>query len=291
MAHELNETNGKVSMMYYGEEPWHGLGQKLDKPATSWEAIEQAGLDFVVDKRPVFCDLGSDNGTMNMHHIPGKFATVRMDTGAPLGVVGKQYTVLQNKDAFGFFDEIVGEGEAIYHTAGALYKGQKIWILAKLPETMTLKGGDEIEEYLLLMNSHDGSGAVNVKFTPIRVVCSNTLNMALRSGERGVKVRHTAGMTTNGFTDIRETLGLIKNSFRQVQGVYNTLALSGITQKWFTEYLDGLFPINKKAKFATRQENIRLKVTELFQGAGKGADLPSARGTKWGAYNLSLIHI
>ena len=172
MSHNLNQANGKAAMMYVGEVPWHGLGTKLDKPATAAEAIEAAGLNFTVEKWPMRTQRGSL--PVNNH-----FATVRTDTKEVLGVVGSRYEPIQNKDAFTAFDSLVGEGEAIYHTAGALGKGERIWILAKMPDYIRINGNDIVEKFLLLTNTHDGTSVVRVKLTPIRVVCENTLSIAL----------------------------------------------------------------------------------------------------------------
>lgn len=184
MAHELEIRNGKASMMYVGDLPWHGLGTALQKPATATEAIKAAKLDWEVVKTPVYACVG------NNRLVPtDSFAVVRSDmVDKPecevLGVVGKDYTPLQNRDAFSFFDPIAGEGAAIYHTAGVLAGGRRVWMLAKLPGETRVIGDDISHKYLLLFNSHDGSGAVGVKFTPVRVVCQNTLTMALQREPR-----------------------------------------------------------------------------------------------------------
>jgi phage/plasmid-like protein (TIGR03299 family) len=166
-------------MMYVGAEPWHGLGQKLDGPATSVEAIQAAHLDWDVIKVPLFT---KQRG--RYRDIPNRFGVVRADKSskgdtAVLGIVGASYKPFQNRQAFAWFDGIVGEGKAIYHTAGALGEGERVWILAKLPGEIRVLGDDVVNKFLLLSNSHDGESSIQVKFTPIRVVCNNTLTMAL----------------------------------------------------------------------------------------------------------------
>jgi len=142
MPHNLNVTNGGVSMMYVGETPWHKLGTKLEKPATSEEAIQEAGLNFTVQKFRL--QTATNNLPVETH-----YATVRTDTMEVLGVVGSRYEPIQNKDAFRTFDALVGEGEAIYHTAGALGRGERIWLLAKLPDYIRVNGNDVVEKYRL----------------------------------------------------------------------------------------------------------------------------------------------
>ena len=187
MAHNLNIHNGRASMMYVGDAPWHKLGVKLPKLATSAEAIEAAGLDYEVHKKQLFC---KPNGR-HLVEVPRSFCTVRRDTEAVLGIVGDRYTVLQNEDAFTFFDSLVGTGEAIFETAGALGQGESIWLLAKLPGYIRVGRNDEVKKYLLLTNSHDGKSMVRAKLTPVRVVCNNTLSAALEGAEQEVRIRHT----------------------------------------------------------------------------------------------------
>ncbi len=190
MAHNLEIENGEASMMYVGEEPWHGLGTKLESPASAAEAIEAAKLDWEVTKVPLYAASGRRRVALK-----NRFAVVRKDLldkkqCKALGIVGSQYTPLQNREAFSFFDPIVGEKAAVYHTAGVLGNGERIWILAKLPEDIRVTDDDITNKFLLLSNSHDGTSAVQVKFTPIRVVCQNTLTQALKRGPT-VWVAHT----------------------------------------------------------------------------------------------------
>lgn len=175
MAHELATTNGRTAMMYAGEIPWHGLGTRLNEPATACEAIEAAGLNYQADLK----DIQTTDGIP----IPQRKAVIRSDSRDVLGVVGTSYVPVQNHQAFGFLDAVVADGSLRYHTAGALGKGERVWMLAKLPDEIRVKNSDDItEKYLLLSNSHDGSSSLRVHFTPIRVVCANTLAIAARNG-------------------------------------------------------------------------------------------------------------
>jgi phage/plasmid-like protein (TIGR03299 family) len=193
MAHELEIRNGEASMFYVNEVPWHGLGTRLSGPATAAEAIKAAKLDWTVAKVPLYAVQGETSV-----RVPDAYGVIREDLwGQPacpvLGIVGKHYTPLQNAEAFTFFDPIVGQNAAIYHTAGAIRDGERIWLLAKLPSQIVVVGDDVADKYLLLSNSHDGGSAVQVKFTPVRVVCNNTLTLALSSGPT-IRVAHTRNM-------------------------------------------------------------------------------------------------
>ena len=205
MAHQINfnQKTGKNSFMSVKEKAWHGLGQIIDRYPTSSEAIQHAGLDYIVEKRPLFTydtenhlGEGSDDIMIPEIEVPNFFATVRADTEQVLGVVGNDYEVVQNRDAFSFFDAIVGGGDGIlYETAGALGNGERVFITAKLPDYIRVGVKDWIEQYLFLTTTHDGLGSITAAFTPIRIVCNNTLNAAMNNHSGAIKIRHTASAT------------------------------------------------------------------------------------------------
>ena len=184
------------TMFSVRETPWHGLGRiVMDAPA-SREALELAGLDWQVESRNIY----SGTGAM----IPGYRANVRSTDEAVLGVVSDRYRIVQNEEAFQFTDDLLGEG-VTYETAGSLQGGKKVWMLAKLPEKYII-AGDEVTPYLVFFNSHDGSSGVKVAMTPVRVVCQNTLNLALGTAKRIWTARHTENVLLR-VQDARETLG------------------------------------------------------------------------------------
>ena len=182
------------------ETPWHGLGRiVMDAPA-SREALELAGLDWQVESRNIY----SGTGAM----IPGYRANVRSTDDAVLGVVSDRYRIVQNEEAFQFTDDLLGEG-VTYETAGSLQGGKKVWMLARLPRKYLI-AGDQVVPYLVIFNSHDGSSGVKVAMTPIRVVCQNTLNLALNTAKRSWTARHTENVLLR-VQDARETLQLDSN--------------------------------------------------------------------------------
>jgi len=280
MSHNLNIVNGVVSMMYVGETPWHSLGTRLDNPATAEETIHSAGLGFNVEKmliRTVY------------HNIPitNHFATVRTDTRDVLGIVGSRYEVIQNIDAFSTFDALVDEGEAIYHTAGALGKGERIWILAKLPDYIKVKGDDIVEKFLLLTNAHDGSSAVTVKLTPIRVVCQNTLSAALNGIEQQVHIKHTQ-QAIEKLKVAHEILGLSNKLYTELSKRYIAMSDKLISSKVLKQYIDSVFPKPLFSLHPHQKENIKETILELHDN-GVGANW--AHGTLWGAYNAVTEYV
>lgn len=282
MAHNLEQRDGKTSMFYVGEVPWHKLGTKLNNPATSKEAIEAAGLDYTVVKVPLEAAINLiDRKPVNNH-----FATVRTDTKDILGIVGNRYAPIQNKDAFTFFDALVGENEAIYHSAGVLGKGERIWILAKLPDYIRIGKNDLVEKFLLLTNSHDGSSLACAKLTPIRVVCQNTLSVALAGSDQEVRIRHTPNAHTR-LEQAYKLLGLTNVLYSQLSAIFNRMALTHISDKKLLEYVNALIPNNPKAENQTRRNNIRDTILELHE-TGQGSEM--SRGTLWGAYNAIVEH-
>jgi phage/plasmid-like protein (TIGR03299 family) len=285
MAHNLTTLNGQTAMMFVGEVPWHGLGTKLEKPATAAEAIKAAGLDWAVSKVALHLKAGSRYPV-----VPNQFAIVRNDrrgqpTSAPFGIVGKGYTPLQNKNAFAWFDAIVGEGSAIYHTAGALGEGERVWLLAKLPGEMRVIGDDIAEKYLLLSNSHDGKSSVQVKFTPIRVVCQNTLTMALSLG-KGIRMSHLPSLPLE-LTLARQNLGIITTKFAEIEEGFQKMAAISLDKRRIDEYLVGVFPdpddqADERANKRIKQ--VRADVLRLFE-TGQGNQQAKVKGTLWAAYN------
>lgn len=279
MAHNLSIKNGRAQMFYYGEKPWHGLGTELNAPATAKEAIKAAQLDYIVEKQPLITMVGNQQV-----HVPEKKATVRMDTRQVLGVVGDGYRVIQNTEAFSFFDTVVGEGQAVYHTAGALGQGERIWILAKLPKDLIIAREDIVEKYLILTNSHDGTSALKLYFSPVRVVCQNTLVMSLKDSRDGITIRHSGDIKSKA-DEARRILGISLKFYQEFGEVVDRLVEHKMTVKSAEGYFDnvvfGMDPENRDSKVLINRRNDLLTLFER----GKGNDIPEVKHSAWAALN------
>ncbi len=272
-------------MMYVGGVPWHGLGTRLDKPATAEEAIQAARLDWSVKKLPLFASDG-ENSLLKLP-VPDKYAVARENSLDVLGVVGSSYTPVQNREAFAFFDPIVGQQAAIYHTAGALGKGERVWILAKLPDSIRVVGDDITEKFLLLTNSHDGTSSLQVKFTPVRVVCQNTLTLAINNGAASIKISH--------HTDIHQRmkaaermLGIVHHQFDELADTFREMVRVPMNGNRMEKYLEYVFPEPKDRQPTDSEVDCirrNRSWSEYFFDQGAGNRMKGVEGTLWAAYN------
>jgi len=232
MAHNLhlNEQTGQHSFFSVQEKAWHGLGKIIQDYPTSAEAIRHAGLDYEVTKEDIYTICyNSDGQRMDFtKRIKSHFATMRKDTGDVLGVVGKDYQIVQNRDAFSFFDSIVGGDGIQYETAGALGNGERIFITAKLPDYIKVGREDLIEQYLFLTTSHDGFGSITAAFTPVRIVCANTLHAALRSHSNAIKIRHTINAKER-LDQAHRVMGISNKLSGELETIFNHWAKVRIT--------------------------------------------------------------
>lgn len=233
------------SMFYVRETPWHGLGTKVMQAPTSAEALSLAGLDWKVEQEPIF--------TENDMLISGYRANVRSTDRKVLGVVTDKYKVVQNTEAFAFTDELLGEGVQ-YETAGSLMGGRKIWLLARLPKEYYM-AGEKISPYLVFSNTHDGSGSVKVAITPIRVLCNNTLNLALSTAKRSFSMIHT-GDIREKMKEARETLFMAEEYMDSLGKEFDTLRKKKLTDNQVKEYIELLLP-SDKADTVQQQKNIK----------------------------------
>ncbi|QXV66763.1 DUF945 domain-containing protein [Mucilaginibacter sp. 21P] len=303
MGHHLNynEQTGKHSFFSVKEKAWHGLGQIVADHPTSAEAMRFAGLDYQVEKRPLFTnELNNELNEINPDFalskiaVPNYYATVRNDNNSVLGVVGKDYEVVQNADAFQFFDAIVGGGEGIkYETAGALGKGERIFITAKLPDHIQVGKQDLIEQYLFLTTSHDGFGSITAAFTPVRVVCQNTLNAAMRNQSAGIKIRHTAS-ANDRLKQAHTLMGISHKAGEELQELFNYWSRVRITDKQVKKLIQVAMAPNKEVihnlelglldKLSTTYTNIVDSAFTYAMG-DPTQQMETTAGTLFGAYN------
>lgn len=259
------------SMMYVREKPWHGLGTQVAEAPSSIDALRMAGLDWDVVQRNIQVCGGAK--------ITNYKANVRSSDGKVLGVVTNRYKVVQNVEAFEFTDSLVG-GEVRYETAGSLNGGRKIWLLAKLPETEIV--GDKTEPYLCFTNTHDGSGAIRVCMTPVRVVCNNTLNLALDTAKRAWSVRHTGDMQSK-MHEARICLEMANAYMDDLSQTAYRLANTTVTRDRLYEILDEMFPTSEDSTDREKQNVQRLK--KEYMVCYFAPDILKFRGTAWGAVN------
>lgn len=233
------------TMFSVRERPWHGLGTVVESAPSSKEALELAGLDWQVHQKDISVLWGRT--------IPGYKANVRDTDGVVLGVVTDKYRVVQNEDAFAFTDELLGEGVK-YETAGSLNGGRKVWILARLPREYVISG-ERISPYLVFSNTHDGSGAIRVAITPIRVVCNNTLNLALARAERSFSMFHT-GNINEKFEEAKKTLFMADTYMEELGKEFERLRSIKVSDAQVEEYVNMLIPLDEDAT-ATQIKNAR----------------------------------
>ena len=220
------------SMFYVRETPWHGLGTKVLEAPASKDALQLAGLDWRVLQEPIY--------TAMEELVDGYKANVRDSDRKVLGVVTDRYRVIQNDEAFAFTDELLGAGVK-YETAGSLQGGRKVWLLAHMPHEYIISG-ERISPYLLFSNTHDGSGAIKVALTPIRVVCQNTLNLALAGAKRSWSMIHT-GDIKEKMQEAKDTLFLAEKYMDELGKEFEALRMKKLTDKQVMEYIEILLPI------------------------------------------------
>lgn len=273
MAHNITIRRNGVAEVFTGnrEPAWHHLGITVEGQLTSSEALKAAHLDWKVRLSPV-----STEG----REIAGSFATVREDDGNPLGIVGSRYTIIQNTEAFEFFDAVVESKEAIYDTAGSLGGGSRVWIMAKLPGKLFLRNrpGDAMEKNVLLVNCHDGSGAMTMQIVGNRVVCQNTLSVALNGATNRASIRHTEKYKDR-MEEAQKALGLCVAYFDDLQGVMDALDEMKMSQGEMKEFTETLIP-SYAEKDSARLIGIREEIVDLFSN-GRG----NLGRSRWDALN------
>ena len=265
-------------MMFVGATPWHGLGNQVESDITVADAIVAAGLDWEVGLK----DLQTVDGVPVNHR-----ATYRKTDGSILGVVGPRYTPLQNRDSFDWFQPFLDAGECALHTAGSLHSGQKVWVLAQLNrDNSEIVAGDEVSKFILLSNSHDGTTAIRVGYTPIRVVCANTLAWAhSNTNSQLIRIRHTRSSKSN-LENVRDIMDNINAGFEATAEQFRFLASKDFNQADILRYVKTLLGIEKvvDADIKTRTRNILDEIIGIITDSPEQA-MVGTRGTYWAAYN------
>ena len=254
------------------EKPWHGLGTIVEEAKTSKEAIELAGLNWNVVNKPIYTD---------GMKIPNYVANIRDSDNSVLGIVTNRYQIVQNSEAFDFTDSLLNE-QVKYETAGSLFNGKKIWLLAKMPSTKILD--DEVEPYICFTNTHDGSGAVRCIMTPVRVVCNNTLNLALSTAKRAWSTRHV-GDIMQKLEQAKKSLGLANNYIEELSKTADIMANTKISEEEVNNIVSGLFPINEED--SDRKKNNMKQMRDGFISCYFAPDIAKFMNTKWGVINAA----
>ena len=266
------------TMAYAGEVPWHGLGVEVNPNLSPKEMMKEANVDWTVEKRPLYY-----NGLDKKEVIPGKEALIRTSDGQLLDVVGTNWKPLQNEDAFNFFNDFVNAGDMEMHTAGSLDNGRRVWALAKVKDSFEVFKNDQVDQYLLFSNPHKYASCIDVRMTPIRVVCNNTLSFALdANAERMVQVTHR-----NNFNPdmVKETLGVAKEKLDTYKEAAKFLASKRTKQFDVNEYMDKIFPslgyrtLKKGENRISKSAQYAVDVMDTQPGAEFG------KGTWWQAFN------
>lgn len=275
MAHELDLREDGTARMFSGEDktPWHGLGKVVKGLATAKEALEWAGLDWTVEKQPIY--FGKDKELYS-----GRHATVRTLDGKALGIVSDGYHIFQNAEAFEFFDTVTdaGSGDAHYTTAGSLFGGQRVFMTAQIGDTFNVAGEDAHNMYLLITNSHDGTQALTASITTIRAVCNNTVTLALNSAKTQWSLRHKSSLQGKA-EEARKSLQMSFKYEDAFQKAVEDMMKIQVTKDQFNKIVEGIVP---ESKF--QHDKAVTGLMDVFENERTVNDT-NAKGTAWGAYN------
>lgn len=272
MAHELEMINGQAQHAYVGELPWHGLGVQVEPDISPAEMMKAAGVDWRVQEVESFVNF-------NGKTIPtGQKALVRETDGRVLTQVGKNWHPVQNEEAFDFFAEFVDRGQMEMHTAGSLKNGEIIWALAKVNDDFELFNGDKVESYMLFSNPHQYGKTIDIRFTPIRVVCNNTLTLSLQQqGQAAVRVNHRSQFDADA---VKEMMGIAHFKMGQYKEMAEFLGSKRTTEETVKQYFGHLLGMsNKNEGELSRKGKRAMEVLQEQPGA------EFAEGTFWTAFN------
>lgn len=299
MSHEFE------SGLFVGDAAWHGLGLVITTPpATTAEAMQLAGMSWQVVEENVYRDVRGTalplekDGYRLVEIDPDYKRLVRSDNGFQLQVAKRNWTPVQNQEAFAWFDPLLADGDVELSAAVSLKQGRRVAITAKIKDAIgDVVNGDAVEGFLLLFNSHDGTLGVGVRFTNTRVVCHNTLQMNLNAFNRGIEATLGGSMTWNGknasikhtpnvgvgMTAVREALDVHKRAFRQTMEEYRAMTKVQLKAGDFEKYLTDTLRPHCKFEVVSDLQAYKKLCSNFDSGAGM--DVPGVRGTAWAAYN------
>ena len=271
MAHMIEFRDGKDCMAYAGETPWHGLGKQVPADISPNDMLKAAGLDWKVNAIPAFAEINGKQVDI------GHSALVRDVDNKILDVITNDWVPNQNEKAFEFFNDFVAAGEMEMHTAGSLKDGQLVWALAKVKDAFELFNGDTVESYLLFTNPHKYGWSIDVRFTPIRVVCNNTLTLSLNTqSSKIVKVSHRREFDGDL---VKETLGVAKEKLAKYKEMAAYLGSKRFNDESVVDYFTRVFPVSGSKKEISKNASIALEIMDQQPGA------EFAEGSWWQAFN------
>lgn len=272
MAHEIEFVNGKAQMAYAGDVPWHGLGTKVPEDLTPTQMLEAAGLDWQVEKIPAYAEIGGKKTEIN------RSALIRTSDNKILDIVSDDWKPVQNQEAFDFFNDFIAAGDMDMHTAGSLKGGTIVWALAKVKESFEIFGGDQIDSYLLFSNFHKYGFSTDVRLTPIRVVCNNTLSLSLSSAvEKMARISHRQEFKAE---NVKEMLGIAKEKLDSYKEMAQYLGSKKYKEESLVEYFERVFPLGGTSE-RERSRNAERALTVVQNQPG----VEFAEGSWWSAYN------
>jgi len=274
MAHMIEMVNGVAQMAYAGDVPWHGLGKQVSPDLTPVQMLEEAGLNWTVSKEQAFVIINDEAEEID------RSALVRSFDNKILDIVSNDWNPVQNQEAFEFFNDFIAAGEMQMHTAGSLQDGKIVWALAKVNESFELFKGDKIDSYLLFSNFHKYGCSTDVRFTPIRVVCNNTLTLSLNSAvERMAKISHRKQFNPD---NVKMMLGIAKDKLSQYKEMAEFLGSKMYKEETLVQYFQRIFPVtgdNENKKDLSRNASQAMSLVHEQPGA------EYAEGSWWSAFN------
>lgn len=292
MAHQIDMSNGRANIAYYGRTPWHGLGQPITADATLDEWKIEAGLDWFIQKRPVFYGVENEIGEREPQLIKNRFAHVRSDNQAFLGMASNKFKLVQPIEIIEFYRDLLAGSRFMMETLGSLNGGAKIWALAKYAKTIRIGSRDVVNPYLLLATACDGTMSTVADFTSVRVVCNNTLTMAVGANGKKANVRipHSRAFNPDA---VKSELGVIDDRIETFANDADVLSQTRVNDEQMVNYFINLYVHKDEKGNVTNETTVRKMVDKLvpLYRRGPGANLETSHNTAWGLLNATTHFI